>query len=201
METYECALMAFGPSPIRFLRSFNGKYAVIGGAVPWLPLDNHEMPHVGTLDVDVGLDAEALGEGEYARLVETLMGHDYKQSVELGKFQLVRTITPTERGFNKRPARLEIYGFRTFLFSQPLLPRTGLLARNNFRFCPSSGRRRQRASKSGLSMFGLLDYRGWPRRRLHSPRAERMKVKPPSPPSAQSVQTKKKPPVDLAISP
>src|SRR2546429_2891133 len=56
--------------------------------------------------------------------------------------------------------------------------------------CPASGRRRQRASKSGLSMFGLLDYRGWPRRRLHSPRAERMKVKPPSPPSAQSVQTK-----------
>jgi hypothetical protein len=49
--------------------------------------------------------------------------------------------------------------------------------------------------------FGLLDYRGWPRRRLHNPRAERMKVKPPSPPSAQSVQTKKKPPVDLAISP
>src|ERR1700722_16005398 len=47
----------------------------------------------------------------------------------------------------------------------------------------------------------LLDYRGWPRRRLHSPRAERMKVKPPSAPSAQSVQTKKKPPVDLAISP
>jgi len=63
------------------------------------------------------------------------------------------------------------------------------------------GRRRQRTSKSGLFMFGLLDYRGWPRRRLHSPRAERMKVKPPSPPSAQSVQTKKKPPVDLAISP
>src|SRR5229473_3422941 len=54
---------------------------------------------------------------------------------------------------------------------------------------------------TGLSMFELLDYRGWPGRRLHSPRAERMKVKPPSPPSAQSVQTKKKPPVDLAISP
>jgi len=46
-----------------------------------------------------------------------------------------------------------------------------------------------------------VDYLGWPRRRLHSPRAERMKVRPPSPPSAQSVQTKKKPPVDLAISP
>jgi hypothetical protein len=57
------------------------------------------------------------------------------------------------------------------------------------------------AVATGLSMFGLLDYRGWPRRRLQSPRTERMKVKPPSAPSAQSVQTKKKPPLDLAISP
>ena len=66
---------------------------------------------------------------------------------------------------------------------------------------PPSGRGRHRSSKSGLSMFGLLDYRGCSRRRLHSPRAERMKVRPPSPPSAQSVKTKKKPPGDLAISP
>jgi hypothetical protein len=46
-----------------------------------------------------------------------------------------------------------------------------------------------------------LDYWGRRRRRSHSPRAERITVKPPSPPSAQSVQTKKKPPGDLAISP
>ena len=45
------------------------------------------------------------------------------------------------------------------------------------------------------------DYWGRLRRRSHSPRAERMTVKPPSPPSAQSTQTKKKPPGDLAISP
>lgn len=82
----------------QILGSFQGKYAVIGGAVPWLLLDNHEMPHVGTLDVDLGLDAEALGEGEYARLVETLMGHDYKQSRELRKFQLVRRIIPPDGG-------------------------------------------------------------------------------------------------------
>jgi hypothetical protein len=83
----------------------------------------------------------------------------------------------------------------------------------NFGRADSSGRggRRQNPIRAdhlrratGLSMFGLLDHRGWPGRRLHSPRAERMKVKPPSAPSAysvQSVQTKKKPPVDLAISP
>lgn len=76
----------------QILGSFKGKFAIIGGAVPWLLLDNEEMPHVGTLDIDLGLDAEALGDGEYARLVDLLMQHDYQQSKDLKKFQLVRRI-------------------------------------------------------------------------------------------------------------
>jgi hypothetical protein len=56
------------------LGSFRGKFAIIGGAVPWLLLDNEEMPHVGSMDVDISLDADALGDGEYATLVEALMG-------------------------------------------------------------------------------------------------------------------------------
>jgi hypothetical protein len=48
----------------QILGSFKGKFAIVGGAVPWLLLGNNEdMPHVGTLDVDLGLDAEALGDG------------------------------------------------------------------------------------------------------------------------------------------
>jgi hypothetical protein len=47
-------------------------------------------------------------------------------------------------------------------------------------------------------MFGLLDYRGWPRCRLRSPRTERMREKTAVTPSAMSVQTKKTP-LDLAI--
>lgn len=47
----------------QILGSFQGKFAVIGGAVPWLLLGNEDMPHVGTLDVDLSLDAEALGDG------------------------------------------------------------------------------------------------------------------------------------------
>ena len=54
----------------QILGSYQGKFAVIGGAVPWLLLDNPEMRHVGTLDVDLSPHAEALGDGEYARLVE-----------------------------------------------------------------------------------------------------------------------------------
>src|SRR2546427_10262480 len=48
---------------------------------------------------------------------------------------------------------------------------------------------------TGLSVFGLLDYWGWPRRRLHSPRTERMTEKSAVTPSARSVQMKRKPPL------
>ncbi|MGY2811932.1 nucleotidyl transferase AbiEii/AbiGii toxin family protein [Bradyrhizobium sp. USDA 4506] len=80
------------------LGSFKGKFAVIGGAVPWLLINNEEMPHVGTLDVDLGLDAEALGDGEYATLVEALMGQGYKKREELRRFQLVREVPVNDGG-------------------------------------------------------------------------------------------------------
>ncbi|ESX82674.1 MULTISPECIES: nucleotidyl transferase AbiEii/AbiGii toxin family protein [unclassified Mesorhizobium] len=82
----------------QILGSFKGKFAVIGGAVPWLLLENDEMRHVGTLDVDLGLDAEALGDGEYAKLVESLMENGYKQSEELRAFQLVRNVPAKDGG-------------------------------------------------------------------------------------------------------
>lgn len=81
----------------QILGSFKGKFAIVGGAVPWLLLGNQDMPHVGTLDVDLGLDAQALGDGEYAMLVEALMGHGYSQRRELRRFQLVRRV-PTQDG-------------------------------------------------------------------------------------------------------
>src|ERR1700754_1009461 len=73
----------------QILGSFKGKFAIVGGAVPWLLLGNNEdMPHVGTIDVDLGLDSEALGDGEYATLVDALLGHGYEQRRELRRFQL-----------------------------------------------------------------------------------------------------------------
>ncbi len=82
----------------QILGSFQGKFAVIGGAVPWLLLNNEEMPHVGTLDVDLGLDAEALGDGEYARLVEALLGNEYEQRQDLRRFQLARQVPAIDGG-------------------------------------------------------------------------------------------------------
>jgi hypothetical protein len=80
------------------LGTFRGKFAVIGGAVPWLLLKNEDMTHVGTLDVDIGLDTEALADGEYKTLVEALLGSGYSQRTELKKFQLVRQVDPKDGG-------------------------------------------------------------------------------------------------------
>lgn len=78
------------------LGSYQGKFAVIGGAVPWLLLDNPDMRHVGTQDVDLSLNAEALGDGEYAHLIEALIGAGYKQGgEEFRRFQLVRRVPAT----------------------------------------------------------------------------------------------------------
>ena len=82
----------------QILGSFRGKFAVIGGAVPWLLLSEADMPHSGTLDVDIGLDPTALGDGEYARLVEALMAHGYNQRDNLRRFQLVRIVPAADGG-------------------------------------------------------------------------------------------------------
>ncbi len=82
----------------QILGSFKGKFAIIGGAVPWLLLTNEDMPHIGTLDVDLGLDAEALGDGEYASLIGALQGHGYARREGLRRFQLVRQVPAREGG-------------------------------------------------------------------------------------------------------
>ena len=82
----------------QILGSFRGKFAVVGGAVPWLLLNNDYMQHVGTIDIDLDLDPEALGDGEYANLVITLMEHGYYQARNRENFQLVRSVPATDGG-------------------------------------------------------------------------------------------------------
>lgn len=93
-DAVKSALMEIG----QILGSFEGKFAVVGGAVPWLLLEADDMQHVGTIDIDLTLDAEALGDGEYVRLVGALMNNGYAQSAEHRRFQLVRTIEVADGG-------------------------------------------------------------------------------------------------------
>ena len=101
------------------LRSFEGRFAVIGGAVPWLLLGQAEMPHVGTADVDLALHAEALGDGEYARLVDMLRRQGYRQAPELRRFQLARTVPANDGG----PSIDVVVDL--------LMPRDAVIAKNN----------------------------------------------------------------------
>lgn len=80
------------------LGSFRGKFAVVGGSVPWLLLEESEMEHVGTLDVDLNLDAEALRNGEYADLIKSLMAHRYQQTDDTKDFQLRRLVPARDGG-------------------------------------------------------------------------------------------------------
>ena len=82
----------------QILGGFEGKFAIIGGAVPWLLLSNADMPHIGTADVDLDLDPSALRDGEYVRLVEALREHGYHQRNSLRRFQLVRTVPAKDNG-------------------------------------------------------------------------------------------------------
>lgn len=82
----------------QILGSFEGKFAIVGGAVPWLLLSDAPMPHSGTIDVDLGLDPSALGDGEYVRLVAVLQKHGYHQRDNLRRFQLVRTVPARDGG-------------------------------------------------------------------------------------------------------
>ena len=93
-EAVRSALIEIGQT----LGSFEGRFAVIGGAVPWLLLAEAEMPHIGTQDIDLSLDAEALGDSEYVNLVEALFAQGYQQRAGLRRFQLVRTVPSRDAG-------------------------------------------------------------------------------------------------------
>jgi hypothetical protein len=75
------------------LGAYRDRFVVIGGAVPWLLLPDAEPAHVGTLDIDLSLDAQALGEGDYKNLVESLQAAGYQRAAQGMKwFQLRRTV-------------------------------------------------------------------------------------------------------------
>jgi hypothetical protein len=75
------------------LGAYRDRFVVIGGSVPWLLFPDATPAHVGTLDIDLSLDAQALGDGDYKDLVESLEAAGYQRAAENMKwFQLRRTV-------------------------------------------------------------------------------------------------------------
>lgn len=82
----------------QILGGYEGKFAVVGGAVPWLLLEPDDMVHVGTFDIDLALDPVALGDTEYADLVHALQAHGYERGPEDRAFQLTREVPAEDDG-------------------------------------------------------------------------------------------------------
>lgn len=81
------------------LGAFRDRFVVIGGSVPWLLLPNAQPSHIGTLDIDLSLDAEALGDGDYKSLVDSLLAAGYtRNEAEMKWFQLRRLIEVPNHG-------------------------------------------------------------------------------------------------------
>ena len=82
----------------QILGSFRGQFVVIGGLVPWLLLDSEDLRHVGTMDLDICLNPDALAAPRYADLIETLLDHGYRQDLSRPRFQLIRRVISNDNG-------------------------------------------------------------------------------------------------------
>jgi hypothetical protein len=86
------------------LASFADCLVVVGGWVPDLLLPEAEEPHIGSIDVDLALDAERLNEGRYAELLKILLDtRRYKQGAK--DFQLVVEVDLKDGG---KPVLVEV---------------------------------------------------------------------------------------------
>lgn len=73
------------------LASFRDSLVVVGGWAPDLLMPEADVPHVGSIDVDLALDAERLGDGRYAEMINLLLGtRRYQQSEK--SFQLIARV-------------------------------------------------------------------------------------------------------------
>ena len=115
------------------LGDYRGKFAIIGGNVPWLQIPNADTVHIGSIDIDLALDAEALADGQYKGLVDTLLAADYRQPADGEVFQLTREVP----GENGEPAIKIVVDF--------LMPKHAKIKRNrpplipDFAVIPASG--------------------------------------------------------------
>jgi Nucleotidyl transferase AbiEii toxin, Type IV TA system len=86
------------------LASFRDAIVVIGGWVPDLLLPDAEPKHIGSIDVDLALDAARLGDGRYAEILKLLIDTQrYKPGDKA--FQLV---TDVALGDGEAAVRVEV---------------------------------------------------------------------------------------------
>jgi hypothetical protein len=77
----------------QILGAQNGKFVLVGGSVPGLLFKDTSPEHIGTLDIDIELNPEKLGDYGYVDMVEALERHGYERNKpSLKPFQMLRTV-------------------------------------------------------------------------------------------------------------
>ncbi len=86
------------------LASFSDCMVVVGGWTPDLLMPEAEEPHVGSIDVDLALDATKLSEGRYAELLKLLLDtRRYRQGEK--DFQLIVDVNLQD---GEKPVQVEV---------------------------------------------------------------------------------------------
>ncbi len=80
----------------RALKPYSGALVLVGGWVPYLLIENHLRPknpftHVGSIDIDLVVDPDRIGEDEYRTIVETIADIGWKV-IEGKRFSFLRTV-------------------------------------------------------------------------------------------------------------
>jgi len=92
----------------QILGSQHKNFVLVGGSVPSLLFDNPVPQHIGTMDIDLNLNPEALGDYDYADLIKELENHDYERDLKhLKPFQMLRTIDLKD-GANPIPVIIDL---------------------------------------------------------------------------------------------
>jgi hypothetical protein len=86
------------------LASFGDAIVVVGGWVPDLLMPHAAPEHIGSIDVDLALDAAKLGDGQYAELLKLLLDTGRYEKADKD-FQLV---TAVDLGDGEAPVRVEV---------------------------------------------------------------------------------------------
>ena len=82
---------------MQVLASFNDCLVLVGGWIPELLIEDADEPHVGSIDVDLALDAARLNEGRYAKMLELLLATQrYRQGEQ--PFQFVTEVDLKDGG-------------------------------------------------------------------------------------------------------
>lgn len=78
----------------QILGAQNGMFVLVGGSVPGILLKGALPRHIGTMDIDIELNPQVLGEYGYVDMVEELERHGYERQVQgLKPFQMQREIS------------------------------------------------------------------------------------------------------------